>query len=294
MNSIEPTIQIPIELLEQFEHGNVLLFVGEGINQGVLPSSAELARELAEQVSDHPGVSHNYARDHAYNLWFTLTLPSERDLEQGVGRIAAQAEVEDYLYLPALRTFRLGVRFDLSQTGSRLDRRRYPNQVEATPLSPFEREVVRATQGHLPLAPRPFAPAAAEIGVTEEELLDVLQRFDREGILRRYAAVLRHRRAGFRANGMGCWVVPEERILAAGEAAAAFRSVSHCYQRPTFPPRWPYSLFTMVHGRERGEVEEIVEQIRETIEPEAYTILYSVKEFKKERVRYFEEKGGIK
>jgi DNA-binding Lrp family transcriptional regulator len=125
--------------------------------------------------------------------------------------------------------------------------------------------------------------------VSEAELLEILRRFDREGVMRRYAAVLRHRRAGFRGNGMGCWVVPEERIVAAGKAAAAFRPVSHCYQRPAFPPRWPYNLFTMVHGQERAEVEAIVERIREEIEPEAYTVLYSVREFKKERVRYFEQ-----
>jgi DNA-binding Lrp family transcriptional regulator len=125
--------------------------------------------------------------------------------------------------------------------------------------------------------------------VSEEELLDVLRRFDRDGVMRRYAAVLRHRRAGFRGNGMGCWIVPEERIVEAGEAAAAFRAVSHCYQRPAFPPRWPYNLFTMVHGQGRAEVEEIVERIRKVVDPEAYTILYSVKEFKKQRVRYFEE-----
>jgi DNA-binding Lrp family transcriptional regulator len=161
--------------------------------------------------------------------------------------------------------------------------------VEPAALSAFERAVVRATQGHLPLVPRPFAPAAARVGVGEEELLAVLRRFDRSGVMRRYAAVLHHRRAGFRANGMGCWVVPEERIVAAGEAAAAFRPVSHCYQRPAYPPGWPYNLFTMVHGREPAEVEETIERIGAVIEPHAYTILYSEREFKKERVRYFEE-----
>ncbi|MGD1992078.1 MAG: AsnC family transcriptional regulator [Anaerolineae bacterium] len=250
----------------------------------------ERLEAVADQVSAHPGVSHNYARDHAYNLWFTVTLPGDQDLEAEVERVAAEAEVDDWLYLPSLRTFRLGVRFDLSEKGSGPTRQqRSRRDTEPAPLSDFEHAVVRATQGHLPLVPRPFGPAAAQVGVSEEELLDVLRRFDRDGVMRRYAAVLRHRRAGFRGNGMGCWIVPEERIVEAGEAAAAFRAVSHCYQRPAFPPRWPYNLFTMVHGQGRAEVEEIVERIRKVVDPEAYTILYSVKEFKKQRVRYFEE-----
>ncbi|MBN1262441.1 MAG: AsnC family transcriptional regulator [Anaerolineae bacterium] len=250
----------------------------------------ERLEEVAARVNAHPGVSHNYARDHVYNLWFTLTLLGERDIAIEVERIAAQSDVEDYLNLPALRTFRLGVHFDLSETESRrLSQSPRVSQVRTTPLSTVEREVVRATQGHLPLTLRPFAPAAARVGISEEALLDVLRAFEREGVMRRFAVVLRHRQAGFRANGMGCWVVPEERIGAAGEVAATFRAVSHCYQRPAFPPRWPYNLFTMIHGHEQAEVEAIAGQIRDAIAPEAHTLLYSVKEFKKERVRYFEE-----
>ncbi len=249
---------------------------------------------VAQRVSAHPGVSHNYARNHAYNLWFTLTLPGDQDLEESVGQMAAESGVEDYLNLPSLRTFKIGVRFDLADRPAARQERRSASRPRApVSLSPFEREVVRVTQGHLPLVPRPFRAAAAELGVTEEELLKILADFDRQGVMRRFAAVLRHRRAGFTINGMGCWVVPEARIVEAGEAAAAFRQVSHCYQRPAFPPRWPYNLFTMVHGQEQAEVEGVVEQIRRAIEPLEHTILYSVQEFKKERVRYFEKNGGV-
>jgi hypothetical protein len=105
--------------------------------------------------------------------------------------------------------------------------------------------------------------------------------------MRRFSAVLRHRQAGFTANGMGCWVVPEARIVEAGQAAAAFTVVSHCYERPAYPPHWPYNLFTMVHGRTLDEVERIVERIHGKIGPLEHTILYSEREFKKHRVRYF-------
>jgi len=258
---------------------------------------------VAAMVSAHPGVSHNYSRDHRYNLWFTLTLPPDDDLEQEIARLARTAPVDDYLNLPSLRLFKIGVHFDMSKDSGAPERERHADggikrearpehtparpESRGDPLTDFERDVVRALQGDLPLVQRPFQGAAAQLDVTEERLLEAAQDLDQRGILRRFSAVLKHRRAGFTANGMGCWVVPEERIVEAGEAAAAFPEVSHCYQRPAYPPRWPYNLFTMVHGQTRQEVERIVALIHDEIDPLDHTILYSQKEYKKERVRYF-------
>lgn len=245
--------------------------------------------QVAGRISRHPGVSHNYARNHAYNLWFTLTLPGERDLEAEVERLAAENRVEDYLDLPAVRVFKIGVHFRLSN-GPSAAPARTPTlaPTDPAPLSPFEREVVRSVQGDLPLVGRPFEEIASRLGVAEEDLLEVLRRLARQGVMRRFGAVLRHRRVGFTANGMACWAVPEDRIVEAGQAAAAFREVSHCYQRPAAPPRWPYTLFTMIHGRRREEVEGTVRRILRAIGPVEHEILYSQKEYKKERVRYFE------
>jgi len=249
--------------------------------------------EVAALVSAHPGVSHNYSRNHFYNLWFTLTLPPDEDLEQEIARLAAESNTDDYLNLPSLRLFKIGVHFDMSGDGSRSRAGAGPGggnggpEKNNTPLTEFERDVVRVLQGDLPLIERPFRRAAEELTITEERLLETARDLDRRGLMRRFSAVLRHRRAGFTANGMGCWVVPEERIVEAGERAAAFPSVSHCYQRPAYPPRWPYNLFTMVHGQSREEVEEVVARIRDEIDPVEHTILYSQKEYKKKRVRYF-------
>lgn len=256
--------------------------------------------EVAEVVSAHRGVSHNYSRDHAYNLWFTLTLSPNRDLEQEIARLAAATEVLDYLNLPSVRLFKIGVHFDLShgskqitegkaQTGGPAGDSTAEPPVNDSPLTEFERDIVRVVQGDLPLVQQPFQKAARQLGVTEEVVLDGLQELDQRGVMRRLSAVLKHRRAGFTANGMGCWVVPTERIVEAGQAAAGFSAVSHCYQRLAYPPRWPYNLFTMVHGQSRQEVEGIVRQIADRIDPVDYTILYSQREYKKKRVRYFEE-----
>lgn len=249
---------------------------------------AERLEQVAALVSRHPGVSHNYARSHHYNLWFTLTLAPDQDLEGEIARLAAEASVEDVLNLPSLRRFKLGAHFRMAgEQSSTRGEAPAPERSVPAALSDFERDVIRGLQGDLRLVARPFEGAAAQLGVTEEALLGVARDLDRRGIMRRFSAVLRHRRAGFTANGMACWVVPEVRIAGAGQMAAAFSAVSHCYQRPAFPPRWPYTLFTMVHGRTRDEVESIVEKIDGEIGPVEHTILYSVREFKKQRVRYF-------
>jgi DNA-binding Lrp family transcriptional regulator len=131
--------------------------------------------------------------------------------------------------------------------------------------------------------------AAARLGLSEEDLLDKARELQAAGIMRRFSAVLRHRRVGYVANGMACWVVPEAQIEAAGRRAADFPQVSHCYQRPPCPPRWPYTLFTMIHGQSRDEVEQIVAHIAQETGIAQCDVLYSTREFKKERVRYFEE-----
>jgi DNA-binding Lrp family transcriptional regulator len=244
--------------------------------------------QVAGLISAHPGVSHNYSRNHFYNLWFTLTLPSDQDVEDEIARLAGEGSIDDYLNLPSLRRFKLGVHFDMSdsRTGPKGETSA-PEAESAAPLTDFERDVVRVLQGHMPLVSRPFDDAATELGVTAERLLSVARDFERRGVLRRFSAVLKHRNAGFTANGMACWVVPEGRVAEAGAEAAAFPSVSHCYQRPAYPPRWPYNLFTMIHGRTRDQVEEVVERIHREIGPVEHTTLYSQREFKKERVQYF-------
>jgi DNA-binding Lrp family transcriptional regulator len=246
--------------------------------------------EVAEIVSAHPGVSHNYSRKHNYNLWFTLTLPPNQDLEDEIAGLAEEGQVDDYLNLPSVRRFKIGVHFHMS--GNLNDVRRAvvdlpPERPAGARLTDFERDVVRILQGRLPLTDRPFQGTAEQLGVTEGRLLEAARDLDQRGVIRRFSAVLKHRRAGFTANGMACWVIPNERIAVAGLAAAAHPAVSHCYQRPAFPPRWPYNLFTMVHGQARDQVERIVERIRQEIEPTQHVILCSEKEFKKERVRYF-------
>ena len=250
----------------------------------------ERLEAVAAQLSAHPGVSHNYARPHYYNLWFTLAVPPGADLVSEIAHQAEQAGVSDWLNLPAVRMFKLRTHFKLDEGRTSL---RAGDEGAERPsrraFAPSDIPLVRALQQDLPIVARPFARAARQLGLSEDDLLDRARELHEAGIMRRFGAVLRHRQVGYSANGMACWVVPEEQIETAGQCAAALPQVSHCYQRPAYPPRWPYTLFTMVHGRTAKEVETVVARIAQQTGIGEVEVLYSTREFKKERIRYFAE-----
>lgn len=245
---------------------------------------------VAAQVSAHPGVSHNYARPHHYNLWFTLAVPPGHDVSAEIDHLAQETGVEDLLNLPAIRVFKIQARFKLQESHApqAQDERDSPVS-QARAFAPADVPFVRALQEDLALVPQPFAEAAGRLGVSEADLMKKAGELKSEGIMRRFSAVLRHRRVGYTANGMACWIVPDARIEEVGRRAAEFSQVSHCYQRPAYPPRWPYTLFTMVHGQTRDEVDAVVAEIARETGLHQYEVLFSTREFKKERVRYFEE-----
>jgi DNA-binding Lrp family transcriptional regulator len=248
----------------------------------------ERLEEAAAVISAHPGVSHNYAREHRFNLWFVLAIPRERDFEATANQLAADAGTTRCIILPAIRLFKIAVEYDMVEkiTDSKpvAAQRKAPRRE----LTPREKEIIRVCQDDLPIVARPFAEAAGVLAVSQTELIDNLAHMHSEGILRRFAAVLRHNEAGFSANGMACWRVPEDEVEAVGERLAADSRVSHCYWRPTFPD-WPYPLFSMVHCESREQVQAVVQELSATVAVNDYEILWSAREFKKERVRYFVE-----
>jgi DNA-binding Lrp family transcriptional regulator len=132
----------------------------------------------------------------------------------------------------------------------------------------------------------PYAPAAERLGVPVEEVLGRLASLRERKALRRVAAILYHRRAGFSANGMGVWAVPQADVLETGKRMAAFRGISHCYERPTYAD-WPYSVFTMAHGRSKEECDAVLDSIAGATGITERATLYSSTEFKKVRMLYF-------
>ncbi len=252
---------------------------------------AENPHRAAKIINAHPGVSHNYLRNHEFNLWFTLaTEPdSKLGLEGTLDALAEETGAESVRHLPTLKLFK--IRMDLEMEGTTEDLARTavaadPVELEPQPYDDFDIAVIRALQGDMPVIPEPYAPAAAELGIPQERFLDHLAGMQERGLLRRVAAILYHRRAGFSANGMGVWKVPDEQILEVGRQMAAVRGISHCYQRPTYED-WPYSVFTMAHGRSKEECDAILDSIAETHGITERATLYSSTEFKKIRLLYF-------
>ncbi len=245
----------------------------------------------AKIVNSHPGVSHNYLRDHDFNLWFTVaTEPgSKLGLQGTLDVLERLTGAESVRQLPTLRLFKIRMDLEMEKGTETLAAAAEAvdyKEPEAIELSELDRAVIRATQGPMQALAEPFAPAAAELGMDVRALLAHLEDMQERRALRRVAAILFHRRAGFSANGMGVWKVPDERILELAPRMASYRGISHCYQRPTYED-WPYSVFTMAHGRSKEECDAILDSIAADTGIEERRTLYSSTEFKKIRLLYF-------
>ncbi|HEY0738331.1 MAG TPA: chlorite dismutase family protein [Herpetosiphonaceae bacterium] len=254
-------------------------------------AAPERLEEAAAIVNSHPGVSHNYRRDHYFNMWFTIAVPPEQDLETEVKRLTDRAGVEKVRMLPTLKMYKIAVKLDMEQDETKVGKetQQYVKADEIRPLTDRDKELIRATQDDLPLVEEPFKLLAQQAGLSEQELFAWFDEMQRMNYLRRVAAILRHQKAGFTDNGMITWKVPEDKVDEAGRIAAAYSTVSHCYRRPVYED-WPYNFFSMVHARSRENAQEIGRQIAEELRPlgvTEYVILFSTKEFKKDRVRYF-------
>ncbi|MBB5351253.1 DNA-binding Lrp family transcriptional regulator [Haloferula luteola] len=253
-----------------------------------------LERAVAE-INGHPGVSHNYLRNHEFNVWYTVAVPptSRLGLEGTVECLHRTSGAESTRLLPTLNLFKIGVRFDTEGRGQATDRE-HPKYSEANrqavePLTDDEILAVRHLQEDLDLVPEPFVEMAKLLGCSFSKLCDMQSAFLASGRERRFAAVLHHRRAGFGANAMGVWAGPQgdpEALRRMGEEMASFRAVSHCYERPSYPD-WPFNLFTMVHGKSAEDCEKVLAAIAEATGIVHRQSLFSTKEFKKVRVRYF-------
>jgi siroheme decarboxylase len=247
----------------------------------------------AEIINTHPGVSHNYLRTHEFNLWFTIATPpdSELGLEGTLEVLQRLTGAESIRQLPTLTMFKINMNLEMEGGTDALAAKVEavpPRELEPQPYDERDVAVIRATQGPMEVVDRPYDAAAAEVGVSTGELLDHLGAMVDRKILRRVAAILFHRRAGFSANGMGVWRVPSDQVAEIGGRMAAVRGISHCYERPTYED-WPYSVFTMAHGRSKEECDAVLDSIADEhdLHGPDRAVLYSSTEYKKVRLRYF-------
>lgn len=254
--------------------------------------AADRLAHAAKVVNAHPGVSHNYRRNHEFNMWYTVAMPPGADLSAVIARLCELSGAESMREMPTLRLFKIGVTLDIA--GERpADARGTPEYSEekrkkavGQPISERDIAYICATQGNLEDVATPFAAVAERLGWTVDEVLETGRAMIERGVLRRFAAIVNHREAGFRANGMAVWNVPAERVEEFGQFVAGYRNVSHCYQRPTYPD-WPYNVFSMIHAPRVDGVEAVAQAIADETGVTDHRVLYSSDEFKKIRLPYY-------
>ncbi|MER5174289.1 MAG: Lrp/AsnC family transcriptional regulator [Candidatus Nitrosocosmicus sp.] len=246
--------------------------------------------DVANEINKHPGVSHNYERNHEYNIWFTLAVAPDGDMKVDLDKMASLDGVLKYRVLPTLKMYKIGVKLDMVN-----DDPEKPNpsdevknlETKSEKISEIDREYIRQLQKDIEIIKEPFKTITENLGISSSELFNKIKEYESIGIMRRFAAILRHRQAGFTANGMIVWKVPDEIVDEKGIKIASFPQVSHCYRRPVYPD-WEFNLFSMIHARTIEAAEKIAKEISTVIGIENYRILFSSREFKKERVKYFE------
>ena len=247
----------------------------------------EKLEAVAEAVNRFPEVNHNYEREHRYNLWFVVTAGSEGRLQAALGAIEQSAGYP-VLRLPLEQEFHIDLGFCLNGG----DKKR-PAVVAQTfaaprPLEELERRLVMALQEGLPFFIRPFQALAQRVGCDEVEVLERINRWCEEGIIKRFGVVVRHHELGFKANAMLVHDIPDGEVERVGNALAQADGVNLCYRRPRVQPDWPYNLFCMIHGQARDEVEARIAALRRELGLEQYghEILFSLTRFKQTGARY--------
>jgi len=244
--------------------------------------------KAVEILNAHPGISHNYERNHDFNIWFTIAVEPDSllGLEGTVKLLAEMTGAEEFIILPTLKLFKINVKLNTTGKDEKKEKvkRVKHKDIELTPL---HRDVIQLSQYDIEFVKEPFKKIVDELGIDYDRYFEILGELQDAGVMRRFASILNHRKAGFNANAMVVWDVEEgEKGEEIGAKAAAFSAVSHCYLRPKYP-NWPYNLFTMVHGKTHEETNAIIEEMAKEIPTNNYMPLYSSREFKKVRIEYF-------
>ncbi|MGE5294092.1 MAG: hypothetical protein ACM3VT_04635, partial [Solirubrobacterales bacterium] len=244
---------------------------------------ADQVDRVAAAVNALAGVSHNYLRDHHYNLWFTLQEPSPDRLAETLQGLHRQSGVE-FHSLPVTQVFKLDVRFDPEDDDSLTQDAYEIPAVQPASLRLEHKRLVESLQQGIEVASQPF-DALRFGGQTSEDVLQLLAELNALGVLRRIAAVMDHRKLGYTTNVLFAAEVPTGSVLDAGRSLARFRAVSHCYERRTFEG-WPYNLFAMLHARSEATITRTIREFEKVANVRSHLLLPTVAELKKQPVHH--------
>lgn len=254
---------------------------------------AEKIDAAVELINSHPGISHNYERNHDFNIWFTLGVSpdSKLGLDKTVEILAKLTEADDFIMLPTLKLFKINVKLNTTGKDEKKEKVKKVVHTEVN-MTQLHHDIVKKAQYDIEMVSEPFKKIVDELNIDYDTFFEVLKELQEAGYMRRFASILNHRKAGFNANAMVVWDVDEANGEEIGATAAAFSAVSHCYLRPKYS-NWPYNLFTMVHGKTTEETNGIIADMEKEIESKSHRPLYSSREFKKVRIEYFTEADAV-
>lgn len=244
--------------------------------------------QIAEMVSELPGVTHNYRREHQYNLWFTLTVESLQRQREILDDLRTRSGIDAFFSMPALAVYKIRVAFQFGQDAPAPQPAPVAPSPQAAPaaLTDDQKQLVRMLQESIPIEAEPFDRLAEQLGWSADRIIEQVAQWRGSGVIRRFGAVVDHRRLGFKANGMAVFQVPVDQIDDVGKLVATRPEVSHCYRRPPLEG-FEYNFFAMVHGHSREEVCSVVQEIAQQMAPFQHTVLFSTTEYKKTSMKYF-------
>jgi DNA-binding Lrp family transcriptional regulator len=154
-------------------------------------------------------------------------------------------------------------------------------------LDATDKKIIAALQSDFPIVKEPFAFIASSLGLSHQELLERLIKYQQEGKLRRLGTVLRHREIGYVANALCAWMVAEERLEDVAAIMTSSQAVTHCYVRKAYP-EWPYNFYIMLHGRTRDECCQLASRLANRAGLGEGNMMFSTREWKKAGMKYFD------
>ncbi|MFB6151894.1 MAG: Lrp/AsnC family transcriptional regulator [Haloarculaceae archaeon] len=297
-----------LDRLRAHDRSGLVRRVGPVLDPSVIGSSTLAALrvpdaavgEAAAVVSEYTEVSHNYRRDHKWNVWFVLTARSRERRDAVLDEIGERTG-HDPLSLPKRTQYCLDLQFPVAGDRARegaattaggtepripeaeTDRGRTGTDA---PLHSAEAAVLDAIQDGLPPSRTPYADVAADLGLAVSTVLETVSRLLATGHVKRVGVVVNHHAAGFRDNCMLVWDVPDGELDAVGTDFGNRHYVTKCYHRPRRPDRgWPYNLFTMIHARDADDLDGWIDEMAADY-PHPHERLETVERFKQTGTRY--------
>ena len=250
---------------------------------------------VAERVNRYRAVNHNYEREHEFNLWFVLTAACVDELDETLADVR-RCTGFDVLDLRLERAYHIDLGFPLWRRPPAVIRTEATGTclpAATAPLDALDRRLLGAVEDGFPLIARPYAAVAERTGLSEAQVMERIGRLLGDGVIKRMGVIVRHHELGYRSNAMVVFDAPDDRVDVLGRRLAQVAPVTLCYRRTRRPPVWPYNLYCMLHGRDRGEVTSWMEELFPDVVGDLdRAVLFSRRRFRQRGARYFRRYGA--